>query len=459
MKTDVVVIGAGPAGLFAARELALRSKLRILVVDRGYNVGKRVCPINTYKMCSMCSPCHILCGAGGAGTLSSGLLNLRPDIGGNLVELLGSKKRAWDAVRYVDAAFVEYGAPKKIYEPKDSEAKALERKAASAGVRFLPIPQRMIGTDNAPRVIENFIADLKGRGVRFLFNKKVERIGPGTVGLAGNSSINCRYIIAAPGRVGASWLAGEAKRLGIQAHYSPIDIGVRVEVPSIIMESICETSLDPKFHVHTRTYDDFVRTFCTNHHGFVVQEVYDGFVGVNGHTFARKKSENTNFALLVRVELTHPLENTTLYGETIATQMTTLGGGKPLIQRLGDLAGGRRSTWDRIKKSLLDPTLMSVTPGDIAMGMPHRIVSDIMEGLERLDKVISGVASSSTLLYAPEVKFSASLLKVDRDLQTTIDNIFVAGDGAGLSGGLVQAAATGIIAARGILKREGRTLD
>lgn len=453
MKVDVLVVGAGPAGLFAARELAIKSKLKVLVVDRGNDIDQRVCPINSYKGCTSCYPCNILCGAGGAGTLSSGLLNLRPDIGGNLADLLKSKNKARKLVDYVDEAFLKYGAPKQLSKPSEEEAKLVERKAASAGVRFIPIPQRTIGSDNAPAVIRNFQDDLKKKGVRFLYNKKVENIGSKTARLENGTSITCKYTIVAPGRVGASWLAGEAKRLGIPAKHGPIDIGVRIEVPSIIMEPICKTNLDPKFHIHTKTYDDFVRTFCTNHHGFVVQEVYDGFIGVNGHTFSRRKSPNTNFALLVKVELTKPLENTTLYGQTIATQVTTLGGGKPLVQRLGDL-GNRRSTWSRIRRGLIKPTLKVVTPGDIAMGMPHRIVADIMEGLERLDKVISGVASSSTLLYAPEVKFSACLIKVNNHLETPIKNLFVAGDGAGLSGGLVPAAATGILAARGVISKE-----
>lgn len=457
MRSDVLIIGAGPAGLFAAREIATNSELRVLVIDQGNDIDQRVCPIEEYKVCTKCSPCNILCGAGGAGTLSSGLLNLRPDIGGNLIELLGSKKRAWDLVKYVDSVLLDYGAPDKLHKPKGTRARGVERKAASEGIRFIPIPQRMIGTDNASNVIKNFEQDLARRGVRFLFGKRVEKISKGRARLMDETEVKCKYVIAAPGRVGAQWLAQEARSLGIPTQYNPIDVGVRVEVPAIIMEPICEISLDPKFHVRTRTYDDFVRTFCANHHGFVVQEVYDGFVGVNGHTLARKKSANTNFALLVRIELTHPLENTTLYGQTVATQLTTLGGGKPLIQRLGDLRGGRRSTWNRVKRGAIVPTMKSVTPGDIAMGMPHRIVTDIMESLEKLDKVISGVAASSTLLYAPEVKFSASRVIVKGNLETPIEDLFVAGDGAGLSGGLVPAAASGVVAARGILQKEAES--
>ncbi|HID91466.1 TPA: FAD-dependent oxidoreductase, partial [Candidatus Bathyarchaeota archaeon] len=277
MKTDVLIIGAGPAGLFAAREISISSDLQILVIDRGNDISERTCPISAFKGCTRCSPCNILCGAGGAGTLSSGLLNLRPDIGGNLAEITKSKRRAWELINYVDRIFLQYGAPEKLYKPQGKKAKELERKAASAGARFIPIPQRMIGTDNAPSVIANFEADLRERGVRLLFRRDVKKIEHRRALLSDGTEVRCKYIIAAPGRVGASWLAGQAKELGIPATYNPIDIGVRVEVPSIIVEPICDISLDPKFHIRTRTYDDFVRTFCTNHYGFVVQEVYNGF--------------------------------------------------------------------------------------------------------------------------------------------------------------------------------------
>ncbi|MEM0286325.1 MAG: hypothetical protein QXW34_04220, partial [Candidatus Methanomethyliaceae archaeon] len=212
---------------------------------------------------------------------------------------------------------------------------------------------------------------------------------------------------------------------------------------------------DPKFHIYTDTYDDFVRTFCVNHHGFVVKEVYNGFVGVNGHSMSDRFSENTNFAFLVRIALTEPAEDTTAYGMSVVQQATILGGGEPLIQRLGDLRMGRRSTWNRISHSHVVPTLRSATPGDIAMAMPHRIVSDILEALEKLDEIIPGVASSSTLLYAPEIKFSANRFQVNENFETSIEGIFVAGDGVGLSRGLVTAAATGVLAGRGILRKEG----
>jgi uncharacterized FAD-dependent dehydrogenase len=226
-----------------------------------------------------------------------------------------------------------------------------------------------------------------------------------------------------------------------------------VELPQIVMDDVTTINWDPKFHIITKTYDDFVRTFCVCNHGFVVEEVYDNFVGVNGHSMRDKLSENTNFAFLVRVELTEPVENTSEYAASIANIANTLGGGKPIIQRLGDLKKGRRSTWRRLERSNVKPTFNCVTPGDIAMALPHRVVVDIIEGLEALNHVMPGIASDSTLLYAPEIKLYAMRLKVDKNMQTPIDGLYAAGDGAGVSRGIVGAAATGIIAARNILDK------
>jgi len=454
LRYDVVIVGAGPAGMAAAKEIVERSRLRVLVIDQGHDVGERICPATTYKGCTKCSPCNILCGVGGAGTLSSGLLNLRPDVGGDLSLLLKNEKTAWGLVKYIDNLFLQYGAPNELYDANQDDVAGLERKAAAVGVKFIPIPQRHIGTDNAPKVISNFQEDLKKKGVVFLLKKRVFQIDQGQVTLEDKTKINCRYMVVAPGRSGADWLAEEAKRLKIPTKYEPVDVGVRVEVPAVVMDPIIKVGRDPKFHVYSDTYDDFVRTFCVNHQGFVVQEVYDDFVGVNGHALAGKKSPNSNFALLVQINLTEPLEDTTLYGRTIALQATTLGGGRPILQRLGDLVKGHRSTWDRIEKGNVKPTLTNVTPGDIAMAMPHRIVTDIIEGLKKLDHVIPGAASNSTLLYAPEVKFSANRIYTTKGLETPIKGIFMAGDGAGLSRGLVTAAATGVIAAQSILRQE-----
>jgi uncharacterized FAD-dependent dehydrogenase len=287
-----------------------------------------------------------------------------------------------------------------------------------------------------------------------MLNSPVERIGKNWVVVNGKR-IRGRYILAAPGRVGAEWFAAQARELGVELTHGPIDIGVRVEVPASVYRSVTQVNRDPKFHIRTKTFDDFVRTFCTNQKGWVMEERYDDHVGVNGQSLRGKKSPNTNFAFLVHIELTRPVTDTTAYGRSIAYLATTIGGGRPLLQRLGDLRAGRRSTWERINRGSITPTLKSVTPGDISMALPGRIVTDILEGLELLDKVAPGVASDSTLLYAPEVKFYAMQIKVDGNMETNVPNLFVAGDGAGLSRGIIAAAATGLLAARGIMAKAG----
>ncbi|MEM0373283.1 MAG: NAD(P)/FAD-dependent oxidoreductase [Sulfolobales archaeon] len=456
---DVIIIGAGPAGLFAAHEIAYKSSLKILIIDQGRDVEERICPASEYYFCRKCSPCNIMSGVGGAGTLSSGLLNLRPDIGGNLTELVDADE-AWRLVNYVDSIFLKYGASEKLYYGDPNKIEELERKAAAVGAKFIPIPQRHIGSDKAVQIIKNFKNDLEQRNVKFLLKTRVAEINKGSVLLENGKLIHSKYIIVAPGRVGATWLVKQAEKLGISTSPGPIDIGVRVEVPAVVMDPIIEVNRDPKFHIYTRTYNDFVRTFCVNHRGYVVQELYDdGSVGVNGHSLANMQSSNTNFAFLVRISLTEPIEDTTAFGLSITKIATILGGGKPILQKLGDLRLGRRSTWKRISQGHVQPTLKSVTPGDISMVLPHRILTDILEGLEILNEIIPGVATSSTLLYAPEVKFSANRIKTNNRLESSIPGIYVAGDGAGVSRGIVIAAATGIIAARDILEKEGFSIE
>ncbi|MDO8725253.1 MAG: NAD(P)/FAD-dependent oxidoreductase [Candidatus Methanoperedens sp.] len=460
MKTeyDCIIVGAGPAGMFAADELA--GRLDTLIIDQGRDIDVRECKMKRRGICTHCDPCDIMCGVGGAGTYSDGTLNLRPDVGGDLAEQTGDPEYAWELVDHVDKVFVRYGAPDHLYIPKGEEVELLKRRAAAVGARFIEITQRHMGSDNAPKVIGNFEKDLKERGVEFLLGTKVDDLiieDNACVGvvLKDGSEIRSHFTIIAPGRVGATWIDEVVKKHKIEAKYAPIDVGVRVEVPAIIMDPITKINRDPKFHIQTKTYDDFVRTFCTNEHGFVVKEEYEGFIATNGHSMINQESENTNFAFLVRVELTEPIENTVRYGRSIAKLATTIGGGKPVIQRMGDLRRGRRTTESRLMKNTVVNTLKDVTPGDISMALPHRIVTDIREGLEVLNEIIPGVASDSTLLYAPEVKFYSMQVLVDRNMESSVGNLFAAGDGAGLSRDIVNAAATGVIAARGILKKAG----
>lgn len=450
---EVIIVGAGPAGLFAALELS-RSRADILVIDQGKDITDRICPMKKRDPCLHCDPCHIMCGVGGAGTYSDGLLNLHPAIGGNLEHLVGSE--AGDLINEVDAVFLRYGAPNRTLEPSEDDTEMLRRKAAAAGARFIPIRQRHMGSDRTPEIIAAFKKDLDQKGVRFLLNSRVEEliIESGKccgVKLAGGTRLKASKTLLAPGRVGAKWIGDLIETYGVKARFGPLDVGVRVEVPSIIMDPVTRINRDPKFHIVTHRYDDFVRTFCTNPGGFVVKEEYQEFIATNGHSMTDRRSENTNFAFLVRLELTKPVENTTDYGMSMAKLVTTIGGRRPVIQRLGDLHRGRRSTEERIARNPVENTLKDVTPGDISMALPHRIVMDIIEGLEILNQIVPGVNADSTLLYAPEIKFYAREVGViDSSLRTSIEGLYVAGDGAGLSRGIITAAATGVLAARGI---------
>ena len=456
---DVAIIGAGPAGLFAAYELAKMKGNRdvsVILIDKGLRPLRRTCPLFTPKeKCTFCNPCNITYGIGGAGTFSSGIINLRPDIGGELHEITRSWEKAEELIEYVDRVFVEFGAPKdRLFEPNMEKVKEIQRKAAKVGAEFVPIRQRHIGTDKTPIVIENILNYIEKSGVHvseLTDVKEIDKSNGQFVLKTTRGEFRAKYVLAAPGRAGAEWFLDQAKKLGVDMVPGPLDIGVRVEVESFVMEELTSAVWDPKIIMYTKKYDDKVRTFCVNPNGFIMKEVYDdGTIGVNGQTFADRKSKNTNFAFLTTIKLSDPLEDTIEYGKSIARLMTRLGGEKPIIQRLIDLEKGRRSTWDRINRSTVKPTLKDVTPGDISMGLPYRVVSNILEGLERLDTIAPGMYSSNTLLYAPEIKYYSMRAVVDSNLETVVDNLFVAGDGVGLSRGINVAAATGIIAARGI---------
>ncbi|MBD3228285.1 MAG: NAD(P)-binding protein [Candidatus Lokiarchaeota archaeon] len=451
---DLVIVGAGAAGLFAAFKLCKQQSLKITIIEMGKDVKNRKCYVSDKLVCAHCKPCNMLAGVGGAGTYSSGQLNLSPQIGGDLANLAGSYDRAVDLINEVDDIFLKNGAPEKVYEPDKEEVRELKLKAGAEGIQFIPIKQRHIGTENAPKVINNIRNYLEKNQVKFKLRTKVRQVMKKSLLLSNDEEITFDFCLLAPGRVGMHWLANEMERLGIKTKYEPVDIGIRVEVPAYIMDPICSIQRDPKFHIYTHKFDGFVRTFCTNHKGFVVQELYeDETVAVNGHSYIEKQSKNTNFALISRVALTKPLEDTTMYGKSIIDAFTVLGGGKPIVQRLGDLKRGRRSNADRMRKNFIQPTLRNATEGDISMVMPYRILTNLLESIEKLNSIIPGLNNDSSLLYAPEIKYSAKRIITNEFLETEIENIFVAGDGAGLTRGIVAAAVSGLVSAQGILQK------
>ncbi|MDO9549104.1 MAG: NAD(P)/FAD-dependent oxidoreductase [Candidatus Marinimicrobia bacterium] len=435
---DVLLIGAGSAGLFAADRL-VKSGLNVLVVDRGDEPEKRK---------------DMNFGVGGAGTFSDGKLNLTHRIGGDPQSFGRTASEVETYIEKVDAVFTEMGVDGGYSGTDGKSLQDLMRMAHSVGVDFIYAKQRHIGTDRLHVVTDRFYKRLIEQGIKFKVNSRIHSIEQEDgifVFSCDGETLRARAVIAAPGRAGAYWLREQAKKLNINNMYGPIDVGVRVEFPADIYAEIAKVMYDAKFRLYTKSYDDLVRTFCTNPNGFIVKEEYDDFVLVNGHAKWNSKTNNTNFALLSRVFLTDPVEDTTKYGRDIARLATTIGGGKPILQRLRDFVNGRRSTWDRIAKSAVSPTLTDVTPGDIAMAFPQRIVTNLMEGLSVLNHIISGLESNSTLLYAPEIKFYDTKYQVSSNLETNVKNFFVAGDASGHSRGIIYSAVTGILAAEGVL--------
>ncbi|MEM0360722.1 MAG: FAD-dependent oxidoreductase [Candidatus Diapherotrites archaeon] len=448
-KFDVAIIGAGPAGLFAAWELA-NSKLKIAVIDEGKEPMAR----NPAK-----TPSDAIFGVGGAGAYSDGKLNLTHEIGGSPADLKRNNSDIQKMIDVVDSTLVKFGIPKNCSGVNGSELEELKRKANKEGIEFVSGKQKHIGTDEVRKIINRFYLELKKKGIKFLLETKVKKIKKNKAFFeleTSRETIKCSHLICAPGRGNAYWLREELKKLGAITRYGPIDVGVRLEFPAGIYEKTKKVMYDAKFRLYTETYDDMVRTFCTNPNGFISVERFDDFVLVNGHAERNRKSPNTNLALLVRVHLTDPVEDSTEYARSIAKLAHTIGGGKPILQRYKDLRKGRRSTWERIHKSPIEPTLTDVTPGDISMALPARIVHDIIEAIEKLDKVIPGIASETTLIYAPEIKFYDTRYETNLFLETNIPGLFVAGDASGFSRGIVYAAVTGMIAAQGIKKKTAK---
>jgi len=460
LRYDVVIVGCGPAGIFAALELTEKSNLSVLMLEKGYDIEKRICPALTSGTCTRsCRPCHLLNGWGGAGAFSDGKLILSPDVGGWLIDYI-TRDELKNLMTYVDRFYLKFGAPDRLYGGDRDFIEDIQRKATLAGLNFIPMTLRHMGTDKTRFVLKAARDYLKGK-VEVKFGKEVSRIVVDDGKVVGVETrdgdfYRAKYVVLAPGRSGAEWLQNEARRLNLGLENNPIDLGIRVEVPAAVMEHLTDVLYEPKFMFYSKSFDDMVRVFCVCPHGEVITEIYEDVLTVNGQSYHDKKTDNTNFAVLVSVSFTEPFKEPIAYGKYIARLANIIGGGV-IIQRLGDLKRGRRSTRDRIKRSIVKPTLENATPGDLSFVLPYRYLTDILEMLEALDQLAPGVYSNHTLLYGVEVKFYSARVKLSRNLETKIKNLYVAGDGAGLTRGLAQASVSGVIAARSILAKEGVT--
>ena len=463
MKYDVVIIGAGPAGLFSAYELISKNnKLKIAILDKGFRVSKRVCPMNKNGVpCQNCNPCGILAGYGGAGTFSDGKLNFIPRLGKSDLTKYMAESIANKLIDETEQIFNKFKMDAEVYPSNMDEAMEWKKKIAVAGAKLLVIKQKHLGSDHLPEYIDGICDYLEKNGVELfdrtdvtdIINNGKSEYDVTYVTGKNSNTITSKNVIVAPGRTGAKWVQELADKYNIPYLSQSIEIGVRVEVRKEIMEEITNVIYDPTIFIKTDTYSDEIRTFCTNPGGFVAKENYYGFICVNGHALKEIKSNNTNFAFISKVNLTEPVTNTRLYGESIARIANVLGDGKPIIQSLKDLKNGRRSEWHRINKGFIEPTLKDCVAGDLALVLPHRIISNILEGLETLDKIIPGVNNDDTLLYGPEIKFFSNEIETDNNFKLEKENIYFVGDGAGKAGNIVTAAATGLVAARDILKR------
>ena len=454
MKYDVIVIGAGPGGIFSAYELKkLSPQLKVAVFEAGHPLAKRHCPIDgdKVKACIHCKSCSIMNGFGGAGAFSDGKYNITNDFGGTLYEYIG-KQKALELMHYVDKINMAYGGEgTKLYSTAGTDIK---KQCIQNDLHLLDASVRHLGTDVNYIVLENLYNDLKEK-VDFFFDTPVEtvRIVDGGYEVVCKEQVySCEKCIVSVGRSGSKWMEKVCKELDIPTKSNRVDIGVRVELPAAVFSHLTDELYESKIVYRTETYGDKVRTFCMNPKGAVVSENTNGIVTVNGHSYEdpAKQTENTNFALLVSKHFSEPFKDSNGYGESIARLSNMLGGGV-IVQRFGDLIRGRRSTPSRMEDSFLTPTL-SATPGDLSLVLPKRILDGIIEMIYALDKVAPGTANDDTLLYGVEVKFYNMEVEVDNRLQCRYDGMYIIGDGSGITHSLSHASASGIHVAREIVK-------
>ncbi|MCY6958167.1 NAD(P)/FAD-dependent oxidoreductase [Clostridium brassicae] len=463
---DVIIIGAGPAGIFTALEVTkLNSKLNVLIVDKGRNIEKRKCPARDTGKCVNCNPCGITFGWSGAGAFSDGKLSLSPEVGGRLLEYR-SEEEAQELINYCDKVYLKFGANEKVHGLNNEKVDEIKYEASKHNIRLVECPVRHLGTELAYDVLKGMyhhLIDNTNTDFCELSEAKELIIENGEVlGIKINSKDGCqeirgKYVVVAPGRGGAEWLSNEAKNHNMKTKNNAVDIGVRVEVPNSIMDHLTKDLYEAKLVYYSDTFDNMVRTFCMNPGGVVSEEHYDGEIAVvNGHSYSQEelRTENTNFAMLVSTTFTEPFNQPIDYGKYIAQLGNMLTGGPIMVQRLGDLLNGRRTDESRIKKSTTRPTLKSAVPGDLSFVLPQRHLTSIVEALKAFDKIAPGLYSKNTLLYGVEVKFYSSKFETNKYFETDIKNLYTIGDGAGITRGLMQASVTGVIVARDIISKE-----
>jgi uncharacterized FAD-dependent dehydrogenase len=472
---DVIVIGAGPAGIFTALEMdKLAPDKKVLVIDSGSTIDHRACPARTSGQCAHCKTCAIMNGWAGAGAFSDGKLSLSEEVGGNLTDYM-TVPQARELIHYADEQYLHYGAPNKVFGLSDKFAEKVAYEAHKENIKLIPCPVRHMGTEYSFEVLRAMYRYLEGRP-NFEFrefttadtilveNQKAQ--GVFMVGKDGERKlVRAPYVVIAPGRGGADWLSKIAKELNLAIANNEVDIGVRVEVPNAVMDHLTKNLYEAKLVYYSDTFENKVRTFCMNPGGIVSEEHYDapggGIAVVNGHSYADddKHSENTNFAMLVSTSFTEPFNQPIEYGRYIAQLGNMLTGGGIMVQRLGDLLMGRRTDMTRLKKSTTVPTLKNAVPGDLSFVLPHRHLTSIVEALRAFDKLAPGLYSKNTLLYGVEVKFYSAKMKVQNNFETAIENLYAIGDGAGITRGLMQASCTGVVVARDMTARMKGNLE
>ncbi|MBT9779913.1 FAD-dependent oxidoreductase [Clostridium sp. MCC353] len=459
---DVIIIGAGPSGIFCAYELIQeKPDMKILMIEKGRPIEKRTCPKRTTKVCVGCQPCSITTGFAGAGAFSDGKLSLSPDVGGNLPEILGYDKTV-ELLKESDNIYLKFGADTNVYGiDKQKEIQEIRRKAITANLKLIECPIRHLGTEEGYKIYTRLQEHLLAQGVHMEFNTMVKDIiieenQAKGVRTDKDEVYYANEIVSAIGREGSDWFSHICNDHGIETQVGTVDIGVRVEVRDEVMEFLNKNLYEAKLVYYTPTFDDKVRTFCTNPSGEVATEYYEnGLAVVNGHAYKSKeyKTNNTNFALLVSKNFTKPFKTPIEYGKHIAQLSNMLCDGKIMVQTFGDFQRGRRTTEERLCRNNLIPTLKDAVPGDLSLVFPHRIMVDIKEMLLALDKVTPGIASDETLLYGVEVKFYSNKVVVNSDFETSIAGLRAIGDGASVTRGLQQASANGISVARSILAK------